>query len=226
MNTITLDDHNFSVWSLVQRVKDKSMTLSHRKTMNIISNAIEDVTLVDKARTRVYSSFQRMSRFLPQAIRYEKMARVAETIYVFAIPDIVPPEIEGINYVYLEPTDALAREWFIVSCGPTYASALVTQEVTSIDDPDHMRVFNGTWTFDTNMITVLDQWLHNAVGGREFGFDNEVATNSLIQSNLLGRTIRRLDRLKEDPACPQHICREVDVLRRAVQTESIAVFRG
>lgn len=156
-------DPQFSVWRLVTKVRTSSTRLNHRVTMNVISNEIEDVTLLDSERTRIFSGFQRMSKFLPQLERYRRMAQSAECIYVFGIPDVALPEIPGIVYVELKPEHQLAREWFLVSSGPGYASALVTEEVTSIDTEDSLRVFNGLWTFDANIIEVLDEWLCNIV---------------------------------------------------------------
>ncbi len=169
---IHIDDHDLSVYRLVQRVQS-AMVISHRRTMNVISHGIEDVAILQETPLRIFSSFQRMSKFVPQVKRYERIAQSAEVTYVFGVPDVEPPPIPGVHYVYLNAHDRLAREWFLVAAGDGFASALVTEELSHIDDPDEHRRFRGLWTFSPAMIGVLYQWLANTVDTREVGITDE-----------------------------------------------------
>lgn len=159
-------DPTFSVWGLTQRVRTGSTLLNHRKTMNLMSHAIEDVTLVEKESTRVFAGFQRLSRFQPQAERYAQIAKLAQMTYVFGIPDITPPPIPGITFVPLTPRDLLAREWFLVSSNDAFACALVTQETTTDVTRDSERMFDGILSFDVRLVEILDEWLIRTVNAQ------------------------------------------------------------
>lgn len=183
-------DPSFSVYRLVQR-NNKNSELSHRRTMSIISYEIENASLVDDASTVVFSSFQRMSKFLPQEQRYRRLADIAKHVYVFGVPDADLPEIDNITYVPLKPDDQLAREWFLVSYGADYFSALATEELTHIDDPDPDRIFKGVWTFDLSLVSILHEWLSGLVGLR---FEQRTSEHHDLnnQLKLMGNTIGRM----------------------------------
>ncbi len=207
--TLTLDDARLSVWGLVGRVQQRSLTLHQRRTMNIISHVIEDTTLIDHVPTRIYAGFQRMSKFIPQVKRYNGIAQHAQRVYVFGVPDVPPPDLPNITYVYLEEDAALANEWFLISRGNDYASALVTQEKTRFSDPDHLRRFQGIWTFDIDIINVLDQWLLNTVSDRDFTNDNDTQVNLASQQALVRRTLSRLEEFakrSKDRSVEQELC--------------------
>lgn len=190
---VAIDD-TFSVYALVERVMHDNITLSTRPAMSAISHEIEDATIIDGAHTRIFSSFQLMSKFLPQIKRYEKLAENAAEIYVFGVMDVDSlPDIPRVNYVALEPHQQLAKEWFLVSYGTDFYSALVTEELTSIDDPDDQREFKGLWTFDLAMVSTLHEWLAGLMGispqisqmrDNDHDYENQV--------RLMGHTIQRL----------------------------------
>jgi DICT domain-containing protein len=188
-------DPNFSVYRLVGRAHSTA-GLHHRQTMNIISNAIEDSTLTDGAQTRIFAAFQRFSRFIPQMARYREIARRAESVYVFGIPDVELPAIDNITYVPLKPTDQLAREWFMVSYGPEYASALATEEQTDLEKTrDTDRLFNGIWTFDPSLTHILEEWLSRTVDAKPLGVPEDSIDrqrHGLLISRLSSRIMRRL----------------------------------
>ncbi len=192
-------DPSFSVYKLVGRAAENAL-LNHRRTMNIISNEIENATLLDGAQTRIFAAFQFYSRFVPQIERYTRMAKSAEKVYVFGIPDVKLPAIDNVEYVPLKPTDQLAREWFLVSYGPTYASALATEEQTRLNgDADSERLFRGIWTMDVSLTAILADWLSRSIGLMPQGIAPE--TVDLRQHNIfVSRTASRVMRRLTAPA--------------------------
>jgi hypothetical protein len=167
MNAVTTINPTFSVYKLIERVHRETTLIKHRQTMTYISNEIENTTILDGAQTVMFSGFQRMSKFCRQVKRYEKLARRAQAVYVFAHFDVEPPTLpDNVRFVALRPDDQLVKEWFLVSMGVDYASALATEELSHIDDPDHMRRFRGVWTFNHDMVAILHEWLLNEVGER------------------------------------------------------------
>lgn len=196
-------DPTLSVYHLTERVQKQSTTLNHRRTMNIISYEIENATLIDGARTRIFSSFQRMSRFVPQIERYTKLAQKAEMIYVFGIPDVEVPKIENITYIPLTADDQLAREWFIVSYGRGYATMLSTEEQSHITDKDTERVFRGLWTFQPTLTSIIAEWLTRVVNATPLDFDedhHDAAQQHQYIESIKRRLDARLARQVDNPA--------------------------
>ncbi|MGQ9889205.1 MAG: DICT sensory domain-containing protein [Aggregatilineales bacterium] len=157
-------DPDFSVYQLVKRLYNGPMELHTRRIMTQISYTIEDMIRVDQQHNRLFSGFQLFSKFLPQEQRYRQIAAYAESVYVFGVDDVCLPSIPRITYVPLSPSDRLSKEWFVLSAGPAFSSALCAVETTNITDPDHLRAFKGLWTFDADMVDILQEWLSSAVG--------------------------------------------------------------
>jgi DICT domain-containing protein len=184
-------DASFSVYHQVAQVQRESKVVRHRHTMSFISYEIENATLIDHARTRIFSSFQVMSKFLPQVERYKKLAAKAESVYVFGVPDIQPPTIPNIQYIDLSPDDQLAKEWFLVSYGPEYVSALATEELTHYTDPDQLRLFKGIWTFDFELVTQVKRSLNKIVGAQPL-IHSPKEHNYSRQVQLMSQSLERV----------------------------------
>lgn len=184
-------DPNFSVYGLVERVMNQSVLLNHRKTMTLISYEIENATLADGAHTTIFSGFQRFSRFLTQLKRYQQLAKQARRVYVFGVPDVAVPEIPNVTYVPLQPSHQLAKEWFVVSYGGEYLSALATEELTHIDNPDYLRVFRGVWTFDRQMVSIIYEWLCREVND-QIALIEEINYRPQTHVRLISNSIGRL----------------------------------
>lgn len=206
-------DPDLSVYQLVQRQPQQNVFLNHRRTMSITSFEIENATLIDGARTRIFSGFQYMSKFLPQVKRYQPLAEKSEAVYVFGVPDIAPPPIPNITYVYLSPEDQLAKEWFIVSYGKSYFSALATEEQTRFNEPDQQRLFKGVWTFDLTMVQILSDWMSSLVDLPPLEL-NEQTVNLRGQLHLLNNSTSRLMKRLQSGTLPQSL----PVIRQEIET--------
>lgn len=201
-------DPNISVFALVERMKERNTLINHRRTMSLISYEIENASLMDKVKTRIFSGFQYFSKFLPQVERYTRLGQMSDGVFVFGVADIVPPPIAGVTYIRLTPQMQLAKEWFLVSYGASYISALATEEQTRITDPDHLRQFKGVWTFDVDMVTILHDWLSSLVNAHPLNLErtpSDYASQIRIMSNTMGRMVGRLATEKTPT-----IAREVD----------------
>lgn len=160
-------DPTFSVYKLAMRSMQDTAIMYHRNTMSIISKEVENATIQDGAENMVFASFQFMSRFLPQVERYKQLAPRAHHVYVFGVVDCDLPQIDNLTYVPLKKTDHLVKEWFMVSFGRDYFSALATEELTDLDTPTPDKHFKGVWSFDVFLVGVLYEWLCNTVGLRK-----------------------------------------------------------
>lgn len=190
---------NFSVYGFARRSPRDISIVNGRRTMTIISNQIENSTLIDGAETVIFSAFQRYSKFNPQMKRYRQLAKQAKHIYIFGVPDadVELEPIENITYVPLKETDQLAKEWFLISYGPDYFSALATEEISHIDDEDRKRKFKGAWSFDISIVSMLYDMLGQAVNMRGFENPRDRANHSRqaqLVSNIIGRlSVRVMD---------------------------------
>lgn len=188
-------DPSFSVYKLAERRQDISTVISHRETMSKVSYIIEDTARTDHVDNVIFSGFQYMSKFVPQINRYREIAQYAGHVYVFGVPDVELPEIPNISYVDITPRHQLAKEWFIVSQGKDLCTALVTEEVSQISDPDHERRFNGFWIFNDQIVQIMHEWLANEVNAREVlsvATDTESEKHHELTQNLASRFSRIL----------------------------------
>lgn len=191
-------DPTLSVYALAARVADSSTMINHRRTMTLISYEIENAVLHDGARARIFSGFQRMSFFLPQVKRYQRLAQRAESIYVFGVPDVPLPNIPNVTYVMISPRDQFAREWFLVADAPDYASILATEELTNWDDPDDQRTFKGVWSFDDRIVSIVQEWLSSLVDARPLGeFKRDLKAQLGYMQRTTMRIASRLSKLSE-----------------------------
>jgi hypothetical protein len=164
MTSIAIDP-NLSVFDLVQRTKEQRNLLNQRRTMLIISREIETTITQNDLRARVFAGFQRISRFIPQFKRYEALAHSAESVYVFGVMDVKPPAIDNVIYVPLMPSDQLAKEWFLIAESQDYFSGIATEEIEVGDQ----SAFRGVWTFDEEIVTILQEWLSSLVDAHPMG---------------------------------------------------------
>ena len=163
MNTFHIDP-NFSVFQLVQKKQSKGISVNHLPVLQEISFEIENASLIDHAHNVLFCGFQRLSQFEPHIEHYRKLAKESQHIFVFAIPDLDLEFIEGITFVPLHEGDQLAKEWFIVSYGQDFFSALAAEEITSGNLHPEEREYRGTWIFDLRMVEIVYDWLCRKVG--------------------------------------------------------------
>ncbi len=189
-------DPTFSVYSLIERIQQERIVLNHRRTMSLISYEIENAALIDGVHIRIFAGFQYLSKFLPQVKRYKQLAATAEAVYVFGVPDIQPPPIPNVRYINLTSSDRLAKEWFLIAHSIDFSSALATEEISQFSDPDDQRQFKGVWTFEVEIVTIMNDWLTSLVDARPLA-DAEGRHNYERQQQLVGKSVARLSQMAE-----------------------------
>jgi hypothetical protein len=75
---------------------------------------------------------------------------------------------------------------------------LVTEEQASLQMPDPERIFHGAWTFDDEMVEILNDWLSNAVNARPFHVADG-QRNHAKQVEIMSRTKECRDQKGSDP---------------------------
>ena len=119
--------------------------------MNVISQQIEDQVLQHRLAVDFYAGFQRFSNFPEQLRRYSRLGAICRRVYVFGIPDCEPPSIQGVEFIELSPTSALAQEWFLFVDTPEFWATLVAKEA---EDQAALsgRNYDGLWSYDEAVI--------------------------------------------------------------------------
>lgn len=216
-------DKSLSVYHMLERrLTDQQSIVNHRRTMNLISYEIENATLIDGVRGRIFSSFQRMSSFIPQIPRYTQLAAKAESVYVFGVPDVQVPAIPNLRYIPLPADAQLTREWFVILEAPNYHSVLATEELTEPNTRDHERMFHGVWTFNAEITTILQEWMSSLVDAQPL--ESLVGSQSLENethylSNTLNRLAKRFTRdLNTSKPLDQAIAKEAQNSARSTGT--------
>ncbi|MEM8613469.1 MAG: DICT sensory domain-containing protein [Cyanobacteria bacterium P01_H01_bin.105] len=119
--------------------------------MNVISQQIEDQVLQHRMAVDFYAGFQRFSNFPEQLRRYGRLGSICRRVYVFGIPDCEPPSIQGVEFIELSPTSALAQEWFLFVDTPNFWATLVAQESENPAAPGG-RHYDGLWSYDEAVV--------------------------------------------------------------------------
>lgn len=143
--------------------------------MEAVSHVIEDQAMNLGGQFRFYSAFQKFSRFRPQQERYQRLLTLGNPIYIFGIPDIMPPSHPNLKVVNLEKSPGevgsdLSHSWVVILDNPQFVSmALVARELPGSPRPrgapDKLvyRNFEGFWTYDHSVISqvvkVLDDYI-------------------------------------------------------------------
>ena len=141
--------------SLFRSVAGQYQQLRHVNSvsmMNTISHLIEEQVMHHQMDVNFFAGFQRFSNFAAQQRRYERLAAVCRRLFVFGVPDVRPPRIPGVEFISLDASMPLAREWFLVVDTPNFWTALLTQEAEGHDEETGGRRFDGLWSYDAAVV--------------------------------------------------------------------------
>jgi class 3 adenylate cyclase len=189
-----------SLYSLVyDRARDSLMT-SLVPTLLATSHGIEDAVIRNQLRGTFYAGFQRLSAFLPQAQRFARLASACGDVLVFALPDVPPPEIPGVQFVLLDPAAPLTEEWFIVFAHDTFVAALLTHQVLNenADVPILDRSYQGAVVFNPELVGLAHERLDRALGRpfkeRALSPEAELATPHQTFFRVFAHSLERRNR--------------------------------
>jgi len=155
----------FSVYDLYTKQKESTEIFYEKRQIfsdwcaNVERTLVQYELNVD----HIFVSFQVLEFFLSVQDRYRQMAQYANHIWVFGTPleDKILPEIDGVHYIFLEPADTLAKEWFLIVNHPTFSRSLSAIGPSDDDDiPLDERYYKAILTEKPTQIQpVYDQLL-------------------------------------------------------------------
>ncbi|MBI5930115.1 MAG: hypothetical protein HY862_12460 [Chloroflexi bacterium] len=233
---------NTSLFEIVDHPTTPFLFTEHRTSLISISREIENCAMETQTPARVFAGFQKLSFFLPHIERYREIAQNAESVWVFGVPDITPPDITGIEYALLVPDHLLVQEWFLVVESPEYFSALVAKDLSGLDIPHSERLFRGIWTFDAELVNQMQRQLSHLLGlspvsyaSQERDYGSQMRHVSRIAKDLIQTLEKRNTQLIEAQQLHEQLLRMlvhdlrnplsgimgyVDLIERAVQRGS------
>jgi len=158
----------FSVYNLfVEQGQSLDIFSEQRRMLALWCANIERTIIQQELKTaHVFASFQQLDFFLPVLDRYRQMTAFVDNIWIFGIPSLNRdfPQLDGINYIYLEEADVLTQEWFLVVNHPRYSRSLSALETTSSGTPHKDRTYKGILSSVPGVITpVFDKLMSEFV---------------------------------------------------------------
>jgi hypothetical protein len=150
----------------VQRVDPAAMNrLSFRYTFSVqamtkISYIIEDAIVTTPRNSALHTSFQKMSRVLPQMSRYRNIAQAATGLWLYGVSDMPLTPFNELPRTTLIDTNnsILVDYWFVVAYGPGIGMSLLAEEVPSLSGDD--RYYEGFYTFEQDVAYQIIHILH------------------------------------------------------------------
>ena len=165
--SVTIDPQ-FSIYDLVCRSRQASITLNNVRNMQLMSHKIEDRILNEQLNGFLVVGFQYFSRFYTRLETYQQLGKSGNQAYVLGYPDVEPPDIEHVTFVPLKQSDLLIKDWFVIFHSPEYYTALIAKEVPH-DNGE--RKYNALWTFDLDIIKISCDWLASQLDVKIFADD-------------------------------------------------------
>ncbi|HSH03985.1 MAG TPA: DICT sensory domain-containing protein [Anaerolineae bacterium] len=150
-----------SLYSLIKEDINEEMFLHTVEGMRLMSHQIESIVLEEGLETDMFVGFQKYSAFVPQILRYRRLAEVASSIYLFGQPNWSLAPLPRTAYIPLSRNHPLTREWFIVVNSSVLSCALVARERIGMYGE---RYFQGVWTYKPELVLRCDSSLRNVLG--------------------------------------------------------------
>ncbi len=185
-------DPNLSLFDIANRWNVQRLFADYRGALKTISYQIENAVIAGGVYTRMFAGFQKFSYFLPRIDRYRELARIADGIWIFGIPDVDLPYVQGVNYVPLRETDRLVSEWFVVVDSPEYFTALTAQDLSGFEVLPSKRRFRGVWTFEDTLVNYLQETLSQALQLPPLKLVDELPRDYRYQLRQLAESTSRL----------------------------------
>jgi DICT domain-containing protein len=166
---------------LLQELPQLKTQVYFKASLTAISHAIEDLVLCGDERPLVIANFQQERYYRQEAKRYQRIANIADRVYVLAAPDTeFTAHTPNYATIGLDQTDELTQEWHLIIIGEKYAACLICREFAApIDtaDLDSARQFRGFWTFDRVVCNTAARLLGDRIAAYRPDLAAEIAEN-------------------------------------------------
>ncbi len=124
-----------------------------------ISHLIEDSIIHTPGIAETHVSFQRFSRIAAQHERYVNVANASLGMWLYGMPDVPLPDFVRTTGIDTTGTP-LENYWFVIGYGAGFSMTLLAEEVGTPKDTGEARLYEGFYTFDSNIAYKLLIVLH------------------------------------------------------------------
>jgi DICT domain-containing protein len=126
---------------------------------------IENALLLRTNRSgRVYAGFEKLSCMKPVVDRYQRIADVSDSVYIFGEPDWKPPRHPNIRTIKLSADYRLAHECFVIADSSTLHIALVARDENGLEKPDsEQKSFIALKTSNIAAVTALANFAEGVI---------------------------------------------------------------
>ena len=130
---------------------DPHVRVARRETLLALSWHLEEQARTAWDTPIVLSAFRHGDHFGPSRVRYAALAETCPLVAVFGV-DIAAHRPAMVRAVDLDASDALCRQWVVVTMGPSTAAALIARECVGDGEEDEDRRFEFVVTHDRTVI--------------------------------------------------------------------------
>lgn len=123
-----------------------------KATLVHLSHTLEDLVLSQNIPAMFFMGPQEHSQWRQEQERYQKLAQVAQQVWVFSSAHIAPPNEANFTQITLNPDDPLRQEWFLVILSKPLALVLCAEDsqITAVNDAT--REFDMIWSFEPALV--------------------------------------------------------------------------
>ncbi len=134
------------------------------EAMAKVSHIIEEAALSSVRQADFHTSFQYLSRLVPQKEQYLRLANTGKRLWLYGAPDLadstpLTPLLTSPQVVYVDTSGTpLINYWYVVAYGDDLSMTLLAQEIPALSGTD--RYYEGFYTFDVNTAYQVIAILH------------------------------------------------------------------
>ncbi len=123
-----------------------------KATLVHLSHTLEDLVLSQNIPALFFMGPQEHSQWRQEQERYQKLAQVAQQVWVFSSAHVTPPNEANFTQITLSPDDPLRQEWFLVILSKPLALVLCAEDsqITAVNDAT--RQFDMIWSFEPALV--------------------------------------------------------------------------
>lgn len=126
---------------------------------------IENALLLKTNRSaRIYAGFEKLSCIKPVVDRYQRIADVSESVYIFGEPDWEPPRHPNIRTISLASDSRLAHECFLIADSSTLHVAVVAcEDDESLQSLSEQGSYTALKTSNVAAVAALATFAENVI---------------------------------------------------------------
>lgn len=144
----------FSLFKLIHQQFNRNGPVIRctKATLVHLSHTLEDLVLSQSIPALFFMGPQEHSQWRQEQERYQKLAQVAQQVWVFSSAHVTPPNEANFTQITLSPDDPLRQEWFLMILSKPLALVLCAEDSQITAANDAARQFDMIWSFEPALV--------------------------------------------------------------------------